>query len=354
MVVTLKDVAAEAGVSPATVSYTLRGGQYVSEHTSKKVREAADRLGYTINVAARNLRYGRTGVIETVVRGLDLSSFYAHMVTHVRQSCEDRGYQALFMQTEGETQTIRNAVSKLNNQSCDGILLDAGALAPRTVRSLSQNRPIVLLDDLSASPLFDTIYMPRDEMSRMATQYLIDIGCRNIALIGAPQESDRHYRHGRNEPMLQYKGFMSAMNDAGLSVTDKQLVQDGWRYFKGVDIGHQMIREGFDFDGAVCVNDSTALGLIRGLADGGVQVPRDLKVIGIDGVSIGEFTVPRLTTIAVDMVDLAEKGIGMLVERIEGKYDGKPRRMSVKYSLKVKESCGEGEAEPVVKTDSAA
>ena len=341
MVVTLKDVAAEAGVSPATVSYALRGGQYVSERTAKKVREAADKLGYTTNVAARNLRYGRTGVIETVVRGLDLSSLYARMVTHVKKACADRGFQALFLQTEMESDSVREAVSTLNNQSCDGLLLDAATLTPRAIQGLSQNQTIVLLDDYSAKPLFDVIQVPRGEMTKVATEHLIAMGCRNIALLGAPDEAERHHRHGRTAGMLQFRGFVEAMENAGLDAGPKHQVHVFWRYFTGVDLGRDMAAKGFDFDGVVCCNDALALGLIRGLADGGVQVPRDLKVIGVDGVSIGEFTVPRLSTVSVDMEDLAQKGIGMLVDRIEGKYDGKPRTMGVKYALAARESAGE-------------
>lgn len=341
MVVTLKDVAAEAGVSPATVSYALRGGEYVSDRTAKKVREAADKLGYTTNVAARNLRYGKTGVIETVVRGLDLSSLYARMVTHVKKACAERGYQSLFMQTEMESDSVREAVGTLNNQSCDGLLLDVGLLTPHAVRSLSQNQAIVLLDDYSAKPLFDVIQVPRGEMTKVATEHLIAMGCRNIALLGAPDEAERHLRHGRNGAMLHLKGFTEAMEEAGLDAGPEHQVHVFWRYFTGVDLGRDMAAKGFDFDGAVCGNDALALGLIRGLADGGVQVPRDLKVMGVDGVSIGEFTVPRLSTVAVDMEDLAQKGIGMLVDRIEGKYDGKPRTMVTKYALAARESAGE-------------
>ena len=336
--VTLKDVAERAGVSPATVSYALRGGEHVSKWTSERVMQAANELGYSANVAARSLRNGRTGVIELLVRGLDLSTIYARMVTYVKHSCSDRGYRSLVMQTEQDPQTLRDALSAINSAACDGILLDSFGLSPADVYEINQNKPIVVLDDLSEKLIFDTVLMPHREGAFLATRHLIDIGCRNIALVGAPDEPDCGIDATDDAWGLHLQGFKDAMEAAGLAVGVEQLVPSNWRYFTGVDVGREMAGELACFDGLVCCNDSLAIGLIRGLADRGIRVPEGVKIVGIDGATIGEFIVPRLTTVQIDTHDLVEKGISMLVDRIDGTYTGEPRRVTANCELVVRES----------------
>ncbi|MCH9275997.1 LacI family transcriptional regulator [Bifidobacterium amazonense] len=342
--VTLKDVAERAGVSPATVSYVLRGGRHVSKWTDERVRKAANELGYATNMAARSLKYGRTGVIELVVRGLDVSSIYAKMVTHVKHACSDRGYRSLVMQTEQDSRTLRDAVGEINSQSCDGMLLDAFGLPKDVIDRLNGNRAIVLLDDLSKRPAFDTVVMPHRESSLIATRYLIERGCRRIAFVGADR-SDLQVAAGSGEDSarsLRLEGYLQAMEEAGLAVRPEWLIPVDWRYFVGVDVGRGLACDGrLDVDGVVCCNDSLAIGLIRGLADAGARVPDDVMVVGSDGVTVGEFTVPRLSTVALDVPDLVNKGLGMLIERIDGTYDGEPRRVTAGCSLVAKESAGE-------------
>ncbi|MBT1160805.1 LacI family DNA-binding transcriptional regulator [Bifidobacterium sp. SO1] len=344
--VTLKDVAERAGVSPATVSYTLRGGKHVSKWTEERVRMAAHELGYATNMAARSLRYGKTGVIELVVRGLDVSTIYAKMVTHVKHVCAGRGYHSLVMQTEQDPQTLRDAVGEINRQSCDGMILDPCGMTADAIRKLSQNRPIVMLDDYSGAGIFDNILTPHRQMAYAATRHLIEAGCRRPMLVGASPDQLRRLAGGVTEPVKQrLDGYTQAMDEAGLAVEPSRMIDAEWRYFVGVDVGRELARGGrLDADGLVCCNDTLALGVIRGLADEGVRVPDDVKVIGSDGITMGEFTVPRLSTVELDMHGMIEQAVDMLVDRIDGSYDGDARQMTASFSLHCRESCGCGAA----------
>ncbi|KAB8286980.1 periplasmic binding protein and sugar binding domain of the LacI family protein [Bifidobacterium ramosum] len=345
--VTLKDVAERAGVSPATVSYTLRGGEHVSKWTEERVRAAARELGYSANMAARSLRYGKTGMIELVVRGLDVSTIYAKMVTHVKHVCTGRGYHSLVMQTEQDPQTLRDAVGEINRQSCDGMILDPCGMTANAIRKLNRNQPIVMLDDYSGTRIFDNILTPHEEMAYAATRHLIETGCRRIMLVGASREQAA--APGVTPVVgLRLRGFLRAMDEAGLMVADAvddRMIGGEWRYFVGVDLGRELVdRGGFDADGLVCCNDTLALGVIRGLADRGVRVPDDVRVIGSDGITMGEFTVPRLSTVELDVHGMMKQAVDMLVDRIDGSYDGDARQTTASFALHCRESCGCGAA----------
>lgn len=335
---TLKDVAQEAGVSVATASYTLRGGNHVSKATEEKVLKAAHELNYTTNLSARSLRYGKTGIIEIAVHELDLPYFYSKFTSAAADVIDEYGYQALILQTGVNRKTVKEAVSTISNQICDGIILNATGISPEEIKSLAGNRPTVLLDECSIPPLIDTVMTPNEDGAAVATKHLIDIGCKRIAMLGAEYEDDTSLLAAFGTGPLRLRGFKAAMRAAGRPVTVNTVIPAEWTVEPGRQAAHQLVDSGMPFDALFCATDSLALGAIRGFADRGIRVPESIKIVGFDGISVGEYTVPRISTIRIDMDDFARKAVGMLTDRIGKTSISEPRRMIANYTLQVRES----------------
>lgn len=335
--VTLKDVAKEAKVSPATVSYALRGGEYVSEDTMRKVQRAVKKLGYTTNQSARNLRNGRTGIIEIGVHEFDLPYFYSRMAEAMVARIERTEYKALVVRTGTDAQNVNQVVSRLADQPCDGLITHAGGMSSQELKRLALGRQVVVIDDFSEKLALDTIVVSGFEGLQLSTRHLIDQGCRNIAYVGGAYKPFDQLKD-TNGTDRRLRGYAAALREGGLEYREEQVYDAQWSVEPGRKAALDIVRDGMPFDGIVCATDSLALGLIRGFADKGIRVPDAVKVSAFDGISVGRYMVPSLTTVAVDIEDMADKAVDMLISRIEGTYDAAPRRVSANLRLIIRDS----------------
>ena len=160
MVVTMRDVAKEAGVSPASVSFALRGDPRIKQETAQHIIEVANRMNYSVNATAKSLRSGRTGVIEAAVYQVD-RPFYAQLLAGISSAALRAGVQAVVQQISyGKAGNEKNILEKVANQFCDGVILSAGGLSDAEIMELSKGKPVVLLDDQSYQGPFDSVFTP--------------------------------------------------------------------------------------------------------------------------------------------------------------------------------------------------
>lgn len=349
---TLKDVAKEAGVSPTTVSYAMRGGQYVSPETAQRVQAAVEKLGYVANASARNLKYGRSHVIEIGVHEFDAPYFYSKLAETAVNTIERRGYRALVVRTGIGWKDIEKAIDAVVNPSADGVMLNAADFDTSALRRLSRNRPTVLLDDSRDEPVLDTVMTPNECGMRAAVAHLVERGCRAIAIVGLDDYPETVVQSPTTLPHLRMRAIREAFAEFGILYRGDWCFPADWTIEPGREPGRRLgallqnsgsAETGSTHtldcpDGVLCVTDSLALGVIRGLADVGVHVPSDIKVIGFDGLSLDSMVVPSISSVEIDMDDYVSKAVDMLVERIEGRYDGLPRRVEARFKVAPRES----------------
>ena len=324
---TLRDVAAEAGVSPMTASNALRGKPGVKESTRAKVIAAAKKLNYRINLTASMLKSGRSNIIHVIVNEFD-SPFYSKLTQALSNEIVSRGLIPFIEQTQYSPDAAEHALSSnpFSGQLFDGEILHATGLGTNVPLSkLNGGRPFVLLDACEETPTVDAVNFPNEEAERAAMQHLIDRGCRNIAIVGHRFAPRADLAHAQNAFALRLRGACGALSDAGLPY-DESMVFEAGDVANGIIAGHAIAERilaarsghgGTEFDGACCATDFAAFGVIRGLADRGLRVPQDVKVIGFDGVTSGSYTTPALSTIQVDFTQLAKFSVDMLSERID-------------------------------------
>jgi DNA-binding LacI/PurR family transcriptional regulator len=332
-VVTIQDVANAAGVSPMTVSNVINDHPNVRPSTREKVLEAMARLDYRVNVAARNLRKGRTGIIGLAVPEVN-SPYYGRLAAGIITAAERRGLRLSIEQTASRENEL-DALSQSRNHLYDGLILTAAGMSQADAERLKVEHPVVVLGDRIFGGPVDHVAMPNLDAARAATHHLIERGCRRIAILcGAVEEV--------NTSSFRLTGYRQALEDAGLP-DDPALVQqvDRLGMREGAQRAREMVESGLDFDGVFCVTDSLAMGVLRGLADHRIRVPDRVKVIGFDNVSESEFFIPSLSTVDPDHDGMAEHAVDLLVRRIE--QAGPPTRHGDfvgAFSLVIRESTG--------------
>lgn len=335
--VTMSDVADAAGVSRATVSYALRGDPRIAPATAEKILQAAQDLHYTTNLSARSLRSGKNGVVAVAIFELD-RPYPSQMAAVMARAAARHNMQTIVQQTSISKDDEISVLRNVTNQLCDGTVFSPGVVSNEEIRALIGGKPIVLLDDFSPEPVFDSVDTPCVEGAQAAMTHLLDIGCHDIMILGAEPEA-RTVARPLKVRERRVAGCRQALEQHDMPLTDDMFIQlPAWSPELARDAARRLVRGGRPVDGVFCMTDTLAMGFMRGLADMGVRVPDDVAVIGFDGIADGEYSIPSLSTVRVDLDDLADKAIDMLLKRINGIGPEEPQRLVARFDLVERES----------------
>ncbi|KFI50312.1 LacI family DNA-binding transcriptional regulator [Bifidobacterium biavatii] len=339
---TLKDVASAAGVSAMTVSKALRNAPGVSDKTRERVLAIAQNIGYETNVSASALKTGRSGIIQIIVNEYDIP-FYSKLIDVMSSAVVTNGFTPFLQQTKYSTSALQSTLSSslFSGVLSDGVIAHASGLSGDLFEKIIHGKPAVLIDSCEEQPVVSSVVFPNEEGSRAAVQYLAERGCRNIGLIGPSYLEKQDFLHSPSPMKLRMRGARAALLDLGLPYDESTVVAvEGMSEEHAIDSVHELAKSGrIPFDGLFCLNDSAAIGAIRALADCGIRVPEDVKVIGFDGVREGRFHVPSLTTISVDMDQLARLVMLSLKQQIDHTGDPLPAtKTTIGFTLVERES----------------
>lgn len=327
----LKDVAARAGVSVKTVSNVLNDRPHISAATRRRVQDAVEQLDYQPNPAARLLKGGRTGIIALAVPDVELP-YFAELASAVQRAAARVGYTVLLDQTGGDPEQELLVAKGFRAHLIDGMILSPIALQPEQLRECAMDRPTVLIGERFYDAPVDHITIDNVAAARAVVRHLLDQGRRRIAMIG---ENDFYL--GPVE--LRRQGYAEELHAAGVDV-DERLVQHAGRFRRidGVDAVQRLVGAGTEFDAVFALNDTLALGAIRALTDNGLRVPEDVAVAGFDDIEDGRFSCPRLSTISPNKEQIAELAIRRLVGRLTGELTEAEHHLPAAHRLVVRES----------------
>ena len=309
MAVSLRDVAAYAGVSVRTVSNVANGFAHVAPGTRQRVQEAIDQLGYRPNAAARQLRRGSTDTVSLVLPEI-ASPYFSELASLMVRIAEERGWTLHIDQTDGDPQRERQMVSGPLGRSVDGVVCSPVAISPLRLGELSTG-PLVLLGERGETGTLDHVAIDNVAAARLATTHLIESGRRDIAAIGAqPQLANDTAR-------LRLRGYQAALAAAGWPAAE-ELVQPVTTFHRpdGAAAMARLLSSGRRLDAVFCFTDELALGAMRTLGEHGLRVPEDVAVVGFDDIEDGRFSLPSLTTIAPDKHQIARMALECLADRI--------------------------------------
>ncbi|SHH28129.1 transcriptional regulator, LacI family [Jatrophihabitans endophyticus] len=327
---TLRAVAERAGVSVRTVSNVVNDYVHVAPTTRAAVQRAIDELGYRPNLAARQLRRGRTGLLGLVLPEL-VSPYFAEVAALVVRHAAGRGWTVLVDETGGDAAREGALLGRVGTSMVDGLVVSPWSLSPDDIAGAAGDLPVVILGERAAATV-DRVAIDNVAAARDATAHLLATGRRRLGVIGLQP-------HLANATAVQrLRGVHEALAAAGVApdpareIATRTLHRDD-----GATATADLLARAPDVDGVVCFTDELALGVLRALADRGRSVPGDVAVIGIDDIEDGRFSVPRLSTVAPDKARIAEVAVDTLLRRVTG-APGDPTDVVAAHRLIVRES----------------
>lgn len=329
----LKDVAARAGVSIKTVSNVVNGYVHVAPETRARVQAAIEALGYVPNLAARQLRGGRSGVIALAVPELPAPHF-AELAGLIVEAAERHRWTVLIDQTDGRAERERDLLNGLRRHAIDGLIFSPSALTGAEVTG-SGGPPTVLLGARAGRGLADHVAIDNVAAGADAARHLRELGRRRMAVIGR-MDSPRGA-----EAQQRLAGFQAALAAAGPPVGETPAIEvSRLSRAEGAAAMARLLDRPRPPDAVFCVNDLLALGALRTLLERGVEVPGEVAVMGFDDIEDGRFASPTLSTIAPDTPRIAQLAVDLLAERLSDgpAASGPPRELRVEHRLLARES----------------
>ncbi len=310
--VTMRDVAKAAGVSVKTVSNVVNNYQFVSERTRAKVLAAIDELGYTVNVTARNLRTGHTGIIGLAVPDLTMP-YFAQLSSLVIREAKALGMRVIVEPTLYSRDGELDALHGSQQTMLDGLIFSPLELGQDDVAELDVDYPLVLIGERIFTDTVDHVATENVEGAKRATKYLLQTGCRRIAVVGV------HPEEKVGSAALRFQGYCEALEEFGVAF-DEQLVVPSrmWHRNNGVAAMNTLLDAGIVPDGVVALNDMLASGVMQSIQMHDLHVPNDISVIGFDNSDDSRYLTPALTTIAPGLEAVAHLAVQVLHDRING------------------------------------
>jgi LacI family transcriptional regulator len=315
--VTAKDVAQAAGVSMQTVSRVVNNVSYVSEETRQRVESAIEQLSYRPSTLARSLSQQRSYTLGVVTFGLKYIG-PSRTLNGIADKADELGYMLLMKKMDNfDVNRIDEVIDSLLARHVDGIIWDVPEHDENKAWADNIKKlpiPIVFMS-MEAKPGFSVVSLDSYLGARIATQHLLDLGCRNIG----------HISGGLAwwEARLRLQGWRDTLEKAGITISDRQLEHGNYSSASGAIAAEKLFARFPEMDGIFVANDQMALSFLRGAHRRGIKIPEQLAVVGFDNIPESAYFYPSLTTISQDPQLLGGQAVQSLVELIQAQQDNK-------------------------------
>lgn len=332
--VTMRDVAREAGVSQSTVSHVLNKSRYVAPETVAAVEAAIERTGYVNNSIARTLKTGKSHTIGMAISSMS-NPYFGALVQVIERHVSDRGLPLILADTHDEPVRELQVVTELLARFPDGLILAPSPQPNRALNMIQQRQvPVVLLDRLpdqteTGGLVFDSVGVTNVEPMIELVTLLASVGHRRIALLCG--------QAGLATTLERQQGYRKGLERSGLG-HDPELEVDGYPFDERVQAEIDRILRLADRPTALITgNDQITIATMRFLQARGLRIPDDLSLAAFDDFEWADLFTPRLTAIRQPIDEIGKLTVELLFSRIEGSQD-EPRRLRVSPALMTRES----------------
>ncbi|AOK30128.1 MULTISPECIES: LacI family DNA-binding transcriptional regulator [Burkholderia] len=324
MTPTIRDVAALAGCSIATVSRAINAPHTVSPATLAKIRAAIDTLRFRPNPLGRQLRSERTQLIGVVLPTLS-NPVFAECLHGIDELASRAGFKLIVMSTEYDTARERHAIETLRAQRVEGLVLTvADADAHPLLDALDDEGSVYVLMH-NDTPHRPSVAVDNYRAAYDGVQMLIGQGHRRVLMLtGSLDASDRARQRAR--------GYTQALADHGLAPLPALEVDFNAQALPPAVLAH-LSAPATRPTALFCSNDWLAMVVMRGLRDARLTVPHDISVLGFDGLAVGELLAPPLASIATPNREIGRAAWRRLTERIAGEHHA-PLALTLPHTLR--------------------
>ena len=331
--ITIKTIAKELGVSTSTVSKALKDSHEISTETKHKIQAYADLYNYKPNSLALQLRNQKTKVIGVILPKI-VHHFFSTVIMGIEEGANKKGYNIMVCFSNESYKKEVETLKVLSNGSVDGLIV---SIASQTLENedfnhfkglVAEEIPLVLFDRVVDEILCDKVVVDDVGAGYKATQHLLDNHRTKIALITTPNHV--------NVGALRRQGYEKALIESYIKTNKKLIVEID----ENEDIKPQ-IEKVFeqDIDAVFAVNEIYAANAMRIAKEKGLEVPKDISIIGFTDGLISEYSSPSITTIAQHGFTMGKQAVDLLIERIENESElFKPKKIVISSDLKLRES----------------
>lgn len=303
----LHDVAALAGVSPATVSRALSNPQLVRADTREKIQAAIERLGYVPDGSARALASGRARTIGAIIPTLD-NAIFARAVQGLQTALSNEGYQLLLATHEYNPSAELELIRALLGQAVDGLVL-VGADHPPQVWEMIRAHDVRLLVTWAKHPTQPSLAFDNYLVGKLAAEHLLQLGHRDMGVISG------HFRHN-DRARARLAGFRETLREAGCALPDGNIVEQPFGFEGGRAGLNQLLQLNRRPTAIFCGNDVLSVGCLFEAQALGLSVPSELSIVGCDNLPLTAQVNPGVTTVLLPTYELGRLAATTLLQWI--------------------------------------
>lgn len=331
---TIHDIAKKAGVSSSTVSRALQDNPVINSKTRDRIKALADKLNYQPNVLAHNLRKGRSKMVGVLVPRID-HHFFSSVIGGIEKVLNEAGFNVLILQALDSHEKEVINIKSLLEQRIAGVLASPLALSNdcKHYQLLVKHEiPLIFFDNTYIQMPVSMVLTDDYKGARIATEHLIEQGCRRIMFVGGPRENYIYKR--------RFEGFRDAMLDHMLPIEDMLVFNRKLDFISGNEVADIIIKEELMPDGAFSVTDHQAINLIQALKRAGVNIPVQFAITGFSNSDYSSFIEPSLTTIDQHSNEMGAVAARMLLEELDLRKNNQfvPKKVYLTPELIVRQS----------------
>jgi len=333
MTIRMKDIAKELGLSQATVSKVLREHPDIGEKTRKRVLERVRELDYQPNSLARSLVTGRSYLIGLVAPSL-LHPFFAEVARALSAEIREKGYSLIVSSSEEDQDLEKEEISRLLGRRLDALVIaSSGTNIEQFERMESKAQPFVLIDRDLPGLSANFVGINDEKAGWLATEHLIDMGCRRIA----------HIRGQDNSTGIgRFEGYRQALRHRGVPFSEDYVVRRSFVDTETTRQGEEAMRLLLERnprpDGVFCFNDPLAIGAMSTILEAGLRIPEDIALIGCGNLPNNNVLRVPLSSIDQHSQMIGQRAAELVLSLIESKQTPRARTIILEPSLVVRSS----------------
>lgn len=308
-IVTIKEVAKQAGVSVSTVSHVINETRFVSDELKTRVLASMDDLGYQPNRIARSLRKKQTNSIGLIISDIT-NPFFSEIAWSIEYLSYIEKYSLILCCTNGNQEKELFYIRQLSENQVDGIILISPKISASYLSLLEEREiPVVLVDNESPDANIDVIMVDNYHGGKLATEHLISLGHEKIACIAGPFTGNPTYD--------RVQGYKDTLIAHGITVRDDFILSGNFDVVSGVQCADTLLEKEEKPTAIFACNDMMAMGVIQSAVKHNLRVPDQLSVVGFDDISMAQYIVPPLTTIKQPLHEIGEAAVNSMMEVIK-------------------------------------
>ena len=317
---TLKQIAKELNVSVSTVSKALNDSPEISEQTKTKIKEYAKLKNYKPNVIGLNLKNRKTKTIGVIIPNI-LNSFFAKVFSGIEKVADAKGYNVIMCISNESLEKEAHTLEMLSNGTIDGFILSVSEEAQKQnnydhfKEIINDGTPIVMFDRIAEGIDCDKVIVDDFDSALDSTQRLIDLGCKNIALLSSVDNL--------SVGKLRFEGYLKALEKNNIPVNTNLIIRTDSE--EDLKVQMEVVFAKNKIDGIFALEENDSVAALRMGLKKGYKIPEELCIIGFaDGILASRRLSPSLTTVSQHGIEIGEEAAKLLIKRLEDDSEEEP------------------------------